>query len=245
MATCVLVNVFWAAAPALADDVHWQYGKGHAGPAHWSELSPDFATCGIGKQQSPINIVDAQKAQLPEIQFAYRPSRPKIANNGHTIQVALPPGNSITVGDHKYELIQFHFHAPSEEAISGKRAPLVAHFVHKDADGKLAVIGVLFDVGAQNAALTPVFGNMPPRAGNEVALDNVQLDPNAVLPGKRGYYEFQGSLTTPPCSEGVRWFVLQQRSTVSQAQLDAFKKLYPDNARPLQPLNGRQVRASM
>src|SRR5215471_19317863 len=173
VAVRAILSIVSISAPALADDVHWQYGKGHGSPAHWSELSPDFATCGVGKQQSPIDIVDARKAQLPEIQFAYRPSRPKIVNNGHTIQVALPPGNSITVGDHKYKLVQFHFHAPSEEAISGKRTPLVAHFVHKDADGKLAVIGVLFDVGAQNAALTPVFGNMPPRAGNEVALDNV------------------------------------------------------------------------
>jgi carbonic anhydrase len=129
--------------------------------------------------------------------------------------------------------------------MSGKRAPLVAHFVHKDADGKLAVVGVLFEVGGESAALKPVFGKLPAKAGTDITLENVQLDPSAILPSQRGYYEYEGSLTTPPCSEGVRWLVLQQRATISKAQLDAFKKLYPENARPLQPLNGRPIRASM
>jgi carbonic anhydrase len=234
-----------AAGPAFAADVHWQYGKGHGGPVHWSELSPDFATCGVGKHQSPIDIKGAKKADLPAIQFAYQPGPLKIVNNGHTIQVTPPPGSSITVGDHKYELVQFHFHTPSEEAIAGKRAPLVAHFVHRDANGNLAVVGVLFDVGAENAPLKPVFAKMPAKPDTDVTLDDVKLDPTAVLPAKRGYYEFEGSLTTPPCSEGVRWLVLQKHSTLSKAQLTAFQKLYPDNARPLQPLNGRPVRASM
>ena len=240
-----LALMLYAAAPAFAADIHWEYGKGHGGPAHWSELSPDFATCTAGKHQSPIDIKGAEKAPLPEIQFAYQPGSPKVINNGHTIQVTLPLGNSITVGDHKYDLLQFHFHTPSEEAVSGKRTPLVAHFVHKDAEGNLAVVAVLFNVGAENAALKPVFAKMPAKAKTEVELQGVQLDPSAALPAQRGYYEFEGSLTTPPCSEGVRWLVLQQRSTVSQAQLSAFKKLYPNNARPLQPLNGRPIRASM
>ena len=240
----VLVCALLAAAPAHAADVHWQYGKGHGGPAHWSALSPEYATCGVGKHQSPIDIKGAEKAALPEILFNDLPGAPKVVNNGHTVPVSLAAGSSITVGDHKYDLLQFHFHTPSEEAISGKRAALVAHFVHKDADGNLAVVAVLFDVGAESAALKPVFAKMPAKAGTDVELDDVQVDPAAVLPAKRGYYEFEGSLTTPPCTEGVRWLVLQHRSTVSKDQLAAFKKLYPDNARPLQPLNGRPVRAS-
>ncbi|HTP51792.1 MAG TPA: carbonic anhydrase family protein [Anaeromyxobacteraceae bacterium] len=241
----VLVCALLATSRALGDDVHWTYGQGHGGPAHWSEVNPEFASCAIGKRQSPIDIKDAQKASLPAIQFNYQAGPPKMVNNGHTIQVTWPPGSSITVGDRKYDLLQFHFHTPSEEAIAGKHTPLVAHFVHKDTEGKLAVVAVLFDVGPENVALKPVFAAMPAKAGAGVAPEGVQVDPMAVLPAKHGYYEFEGSLTTPPCSEGVRWFVLQNRSTVSQAQLAAFKKLYPNNARPIQPLNGRTVRASM
>jgi carbonic anhydrase len=240
-----LVAISLAAAPALASEAHWSYGKEHGGPAKWSELSPEYATCGLGKLQSPIDIRGAKKAELPAIQFGYVAGQPKVVNNGHTVQVAVPPGDTITVGDHTYELQQFHFHAPSEEAVNGKHAPLVAHFVHKDADGKLAVVGVLFDVGAPSAALAPIFAKLPAKAGTEVTLEDVKLDPAAVLPAKRGYYEFEGSLTTPPCSEGVRWLVLQQHATISKEQLAAFRKLYPANARPIQPLNGRAIRASM
>jgi carbonic anhydrase len=239
-----LATICLAGAPALASDAHWGYGKEHGGPAHWSELSPDFATCRVGKHQSPIDIHGAKKAALPAIQFGYAPAEPKVVNNGHTVQVTVAPGSTITVGDHSYELQQFHFHHPSEEAVNGKHTPLVAHFVHKDPEGKLAVVAVLFDVGAPSAALAPIFAKLPAEAGTEVALADVKLDPAAVLPAKHGYYEFEGSLTTPPCSEGVRWLVLQQHATVSKEQLGAFKKLYPANARPVQPLNGRPIRAS-
>jgi carbonic anhydrase len=224
---------------------HWQYGKGHEGPTHWAELSPEYAACGPGKHhhQSPIDIRGAAKADLPALQVAYQAAATNVVNNGHTIQVNVPPGSTVTVGDHRYELQQFHFHAPSEEAVSGKHAALVAHLVHKDADGKLAVVAVLFDVGAASAALVPVFAAMPAKVGEEAPLGQ-GVDPAALLPAKQGYYEYEGSLTTPPCSEGVRWFVLKQHATLSQEQLQAFKKLYPHNARPLQPLNGRTIRTS-
>jgi carbonic anhydrase len=231
-----------AAAPAFASETHWGY-KGHGGPAEWSKLSPEYATCGVGKHQSPIDIRGAKKADLPAIQFAYAPGRPTVVNNGHTVQVTVPPGSSITVGDHRYDLLQFHFHTPSEEAISGQRTPLVAHLVHKDAEGKLAVVAVLFEVGAESAALEPVFAKLP-ASGAQVVLDEVTLDPAALLPEQRGYYEFEGSLTTPPCTEGVRWLVLQRHAALSKGQLAAFQKLYPANARPLQPLNGRTIEAS-
>jgi carbonic anhydrase len=228
--------------PALASEAHWTY-SGHSGPSHWSKLEPDFETCGLGKHQSPIDIRGAKKADLPAIHFEYGRIQPEVVNSGHTIQVTVPGGSSIKVGDHEYDLQQFHFHHPSEEAISGARAAMVAHFVHKDADGKLAVVALLFDVGEENAALELIFRNLPARPNTETRLD-AEIDPSAVLPVDQGYYEFEGSLTTPPCSEGVRWFVLQHHATISKAQLEAFTKLYPANARPLQPLNGREVRAS-
>ena len=233
------------AARGEGEHAHWNYEKGHEGPTHWAELSPEYAACGPGKHhhQSPIDIRGARKAKLPPIQIAYQPGAFTVVNNGHTIQVNVPPGSTLTVGDRRYELQQFHFHAPSEEAISGKHGALVAHLVHKDAEGKLAVIGVLFDVGGANAVLAPVFAAMPHKAGTEAQLGQA-LDPAALLPKQLGYYEYEGSLTTPPCSEGVRWFVLQKRDTLSKEQLQAFRKLYPHNARPVQPLNGRTVEAS-
>jgi len=244
-ARVTLAAVLCAGAATFAAEVHWNYGKGHGGPPHWSELEPEFAACRLGKLQSPIDIRGAKKTELPPIAFAYAAGAPKVVNNGHTIQVDVPPGSSITVGGHAYELQQFHFHAPAEEAVSGKRAPLVAHFVHKDADGKLAVVAVHFDVGAESAALAPVFAKLPAKAGTEATLEGAPLDFAAALPASRGYYEFEGSLTTPPCSEGVRWLVLKAHATISKAQLAAFRELYPDNARPLQPVNGRAIHVSM
>jgi carbonic anhydrase len=230
-------------ARARAEEAHWGYGKEH-GPSQWSELKPEFETCSAGKRQSPIDITAAEKANLPAIDFKYQASPLRIVNNGHTIQVNFPAGSTITIADHSYGLLQFHFHTPSEEAIRGKHHALVAHFVHKDADGKLAVVAVLFDAGKSNPVLAPVLANMPREEGPERTLEGTSLDPAKLLPAKRGYYEFEGSLTTPPCSEGVRWLVLKQPVTLSQQQLDAFRKLYPGNARPTQPLNGRTVRES-
>jgi carbonic anhydrase len=240
----ILVVVCAGPALALASGTHWAYGKGHGGPAEWGELLPEYSACGVGTHQSPIDIAGAEKADLPRIIFGYHRGSPDVVNNGHTIQVKMPPGNTIRIGDHVYEFVQFHFHTPSEEAISGKRAPLVAHLVHEDEDGNLAVVAVLFDVGAENAALKAVFAHMPREEGEDEVVQNGQVSLAAVLPMDRSYYEFEGSLTTPPCTEGVRWIVLQHRGTISQAQLAAFKKLYPANARPLQPLNGRTVHAS-
>jgi len=236
---------FPLAARGEGSHAHWNYEKGHEGPAHWAQLSPEYSACAAGKhgQQSPIDIRGAKKADLPAIQVAYQAGAFTVVNNGHTIQVNIPPGSTITVGDHKYELQQFHFHAPSEEAISGKHAALVAHLVHKDGEGKLAVIAVLYDVGPANAALGQVFAAMPHKTDAESPLGQ-DYDPATLLPAQLGYYTFDGSLTTPPCSEGVRWFVLQRRGTLSKEQLQAFRKLYPHNARPLQPLNGRTVQAS-
>ena len=173
---------------------------------------------------------------------AYRPAPLHIINNGHTIQVDYEPGSSITVGDRRYELKQFHFHHPSEEKINGKGYAMVAHLVHAAADGSLAVVAVLLDArSSANPLVARLWQYLPAQEGPEKTHDDVQIDATGLLPTDRGYYTFTGSLTTPPCTENVTWFVLKAPEPISQAQADAFGRIYQRDARPTQPLNGRDV----
>lgn len=227
------------AVHASDEHAHWEY-SGKAGAEHWGNLEQDFATCKLGNEQSPIDIRGAKKAKLDPIGFNYVSSAADVVNNGHTIQVDLSSGGSIKLADGEYKLLQFHFHTPSEEKINGKKFPLVAHLVHKNDAGKLAVVALLFKQGKENAALKTVYANLPTEAGSRKSLDG-GMNLGALLPAQRSYYAFNGSLTTPPCSEGVRWQVLKTQIEISKEQLAAFKKLYPMNARPVQPLNGRKV----
>lgn len=226
---------------AAAHEVHWSY-KGEGAPIKWAKLKPEFGTCAIGKAQSPIDI-PSKKAEKGEgsIAFDYKTPPLKVIDNGHTIQVNIDAGNSITVGGKSYELKQFHFHRPSEEKIDGKSFELVAHLVHKSEDGKLAVVAVLFKVGAENAFLKNIWANLPKDKEKENVVAGATLDLASLLPAKRTYFNFPGSLTTPPCSEEVNWFVLGNPVEASKAQIAAFAKLYPMNARPTQPLNGRKI----
>ncbi len=221
---------------------HWSY-EGETGPEKWGELSTDFEACKIGENQSPIDITGASAADLPALQLNYNPTNYEIVNNGHTIQVNLKDAGKLVIGEDSYSLLQFHFHHPSEEAVDGERFPLVAHFVHKADDGELAVIGLLFSEGDKNALLSSVFANMPGEAKATVDGEGT-LNPSEILGSELGYYTFTGSLTTPPCSEGVRWIVLKSPTTVGGEQLAAFKKLFPMNARPIQPLNDREIKVS-
>lgn len=232
------------AAMAQSKNAHWSY-EGKAGASHWAELEEGFKTCKLGKTQSPINIETGkvEKANLKPIDFAYTAGAAEVVNNGHTIQVNLPQAGTATIDGTAYKLLQFHFHTPSEEKINGKPYPLVAHLVHKDSEGKLAVVGLLFKQGKENDALKPVFASLPAKEGATKALEP-GIDATALLPADKSYYAFKGSLTTPPCSEDVRWQVLKTPVDISAAQLAAFKKLYKMNARPVQPLNGRTVQAS-
>jgi len=236
-----------AAPAACAEGAahHWSYA-GETGPTHWAALEPEFGACRVGHAQSPIDIRTdlVQKADLPAIEFAYRPSPLKIVDNGHTIQVNYAPGSFIDVDGHRYQLVQFHFHKPSEESIDGRRREMVVHLVHADADGHLAVVAVLLTAGAINPMVAALWSNLPAHKATEVQAPGVQIDAADLLPADHAYYTFAGSLTTPPCSEGVTWFVLQRPSTLSSAEIDRFAKLYPMNARPLQPANKRLVRAS-
>jgi carbonic anhydrase len=247
MSVCFAFSGAAQAKPAKEEKAgapHWSYHSSHGGPKTWGELNPSFETCGLGKTQSPVDIRNAVKADLPPLQTAYTATVPTIWNNGHTIQINLAPGNTLTVGDNKYELLQFHFHTPSEEAINGKRAPMVAHFVHKDAAGKLGVIGVLIDQGSKpNPAFAPIFAHLP-KEGERITVDGLTLDVNALMPQDKSYYSFAGSLTTPPCSEGVNWMVLKNRISLGSKQIQAFRAIFAMNARPLQALNGREIRES-
>lgn len=231
-----------AGAQAADHAAHWEYA-GKTGLAHWGELEQDFASCKLGKEQSPIDIRGAKPAKLAPLGFHYHGGAGEIVNNGHTVQVNLADGGTLDLASGNYKLLQFHFHTPSEESINGKRYPLVAHLVHKNDAGNLAVVAVLFKEGKENAALKQVFAGLPAKAGEKHALAD-EIDLASLLPARHAYYAYQGSLTTPPCSEGVHWQVLKQPVELSKGQLASFRKLYAMNARPLQPLNGRVVEAS-
>lgn len=241
LATGLLAMTALAAQAQTAP--HWDYRSPHGGPTRWAELDPKFETCGKGGSQSPIDIRNAVKADLPALNVGYGAAEPTFVNNGHTIQVNLPPGQTLTVGDQSYELLQFHFHTPSEEAINGKRTAMVAHFVHRSADGQLGVIAVLIRPGKTNAAFAPVFEHLP-REGEKVTVDGLKLDLAAMLPADKGYYSFAGSLTTPPCSEGVNWMVLKNPIELGPEQIKAFRRIFNANARPLQATNGRVIKES-
>ncbi len=228
-----------ASAQASGTGARWEY-QGKTGAAHWGDLAPDFSACRQGKAQSPVDIRTTRAGTPAPIGFAYRASAADIVNNGHTVQVDLADGGGIDVAGSNYRLVQFHFHTPSEEAVNGRRYPLVAHLVHRNDAGELAVVAVLFKRGRDNAALAPVFASLPATAG-EKRPAATEFDIAALLPQRRAYYGYMGSLTTPPCSEGVRWHILKQPVEVSAGQLAAFRKLYRMNARPVQPLNGRVV----
>jgi carbonic anhydrase len=218
----------------------WDYGEAQ-GPSHWGDLKPEFAPCKNGHQQSPIDIRSPQKADLPPIQFDYKPSPLHIIDNGHTVMINYLPGSFISVGEKKYELKQFHFHRPSEEKINGRAYEMVVHLVHQDEEGKLAVVAVLLQRGEDNPLVHELWNDLPKEKEKEELLDSVQIDVARMLPADRGYYTFPGSLTTPPCSENVTWFVLKHPVTVSAAEIQQFSKLYRHDARPTQPLYDRVV----
>ena len=232
-----------AGAPAARADSgapHWSYA-GENGPEHWASEDPAFASCGLGKRQSPIDIQSAVAKPLPPIEFAYQPVALTVTDTGHSMQVNAAAGSGgITVGGDHYDLVQFHFHRPSEERIHGRRYAMVVHLVHRNAKGELAVVAVLLREGRTNEFLKPVFDNLP-SGKPEAAVAGATLQLGELLPRQRGYYTFEGSLTTPPCSENVRWLVLKSPVELSAGQVKQFAAHYPDNARPTQPRNGRRI----
>ena len=220
-------------------NTHWGY-SGHEGPENWATLSSDNFACS-GKNQSPINLSGFIEADLSPIQFNYKAGGHEILNNGHTVQVNYEKGSSIKVDGTAFELLQFHFHTPSENHINGQSFPMEAHLVHADKNGNLAVVAVMFKQGAANGGLTKAWSSMPKHAGDKHKLPQT-VSASSILPENRDYYRFNGSLTTPPCSEGVRWLVMKNAVTVSKQQIEAFSHvLHGTNNRPIQAVNARTI----
>lgn len=231
-----------AAAELSERSEHWAY-DGENGPEKWGKLNPAWAACASGQRQSPIDIRDGIKVDLEPVMFDYLPSRFNVLDNGHTVQVNIGSGNSITLTGRRYELVQFHFHRPSEEKINGRSSEMVAHLVHKDAEGRLAVVAVLIDSGAAHGLIQTVWNNLPLEK-NEPLVPISTIDISQLLPQRREYYTYMGSLTTPPCSEGVLWIVMKETIQASRQQIDIFGRLYPMNARPVQDGFGRLIKES-
>ncbi len=220
-----------------AHAVHWGY-EGDNGPEHWGDA---FPVCGKGKKQSPLNIIGPFEKSKETLSVDYKEGPLKMLNNGHTIQVNVEPGSSLTIGKESFDLLQFHFHRPSEEQIDGKNASMVAHFVHKSKEGKLAVIGVMLNEGKDSAAIKTLWANLPPKEGEEFLPAKVTFNPASMLPKDMGFYNYEGSLTTPPCTEGVQFYILKSPVDISKQQLAKFP--FKLNARPVQSLNGRKITA--
>jgi carbonic anhydrase len=231
-----------AAPAAHGSTPHWTYA-GETGAEHWGDLDPSFETCETGTHQSPVDLGTATGAPLADLDLQWHAGTATVVNNGHTVQIDLTGGGDLVLDGHPYHLAQFHVHAPSEHTVNGRSFPLEIHFVHKDDEGKLAVVGVLVDTGAATEALAPVLAVHPEPGGAAVPVAGT-FDPTALLPlaPLRIAYRYDGSLTTPPCSEGVAWSVLFGSITVSPEQLSAItSQLAEANNRPVQPLDGRTV----
>jgi carbonic anhydrase len=236
------------AAPAK-EAPHWSY-EAAEGPAKWSALNADWKVCTDGRSQSPIDIDKTAKSDLPAFKAEFKPAALKIIhhehvadaiNNGHTIQVNYSEGDTLKIGDQQFQLLQYHFHSPSEHTVAGKHFPMEMHLVHKAADGKLAVVGVFIEEGRQNAAFDPIWSNLPKSKSTEYHLEHVKVDVSSLLPARTTTYRYDGSLTTPPCSEGVKWIIMTTPIQLSTQQIDAFRAIMKGNNRPVQALNERSV----
>ena len=218
----------------------WGY-IGKKGPENWGNLSSDFDVCQSGKTQSPINLQSMLEADLPPLKINYQTSPLRIINNGHTIQVNYQPGSILTLGDEVFELLQFHFHHPSEHKVENNAFPMELHLVHKSEKGALAVIGIFLKEGKVNPALEKIWQKMPMKQGGEQTISNIIINAADFLPKDKDYYRYFGSLTTPPCSETVNWIVLKEPVEMNMKQVQKFAQVFPMNARPIQNIERRFV----
>lgn len=238
--TLTLAACLFSLSANASEEHHWGY-KGDSGPKHWGSLKQEFSTCSTGKNQSPINLSQMVEGNLGAINYSYKKGGNQVVNNGHAIQVNYSDGSTIIIDGNYFDLKQFHFHTPSENHINGQSYPLEAHLVHSDSSGNLAVVAVMFEFGQENSFLKTIIENTPTLPGKEHSLES-PLNVAAMLPSNKDHYRFNGSLTTPPCSEGVRWFVLKQPAQVSESQVSRFHQAVGfDNNRPLQALNARKA----
>ena len=235
--------LFSAAAGAESGLGHWSY-FGDTGPDHWGDLSPEFATCSTGEAQSPINLGRGEPADLRPLQLRYRAGTLYLVNNGHTVQVNVEPGSKMRFDNKEYELKQFHFHTPSEHRLFARELPIEIHFVHESQDGELAVVAALGRIGYRpHMGLRRIWEHLPMSKGQQSDAGGIRMNPISLLPMKRNYLTYEGSLTIPPCTEGVRWIVFQEPMRISGDQVRKFTRAVGDNARPVQPLNGHTVSA--
>jgi carbonic anhydrase len=228
-------------SPVLAAQLppHWSYG-GTENPTQWGSISQDFALCELGNNQSPINIKNAIASTPAKISFDYKSSPLSVVNNGHTILVTYAEGSTVTIDGQKYALLQFHFHTPSEHEVNAKASAMELHLVHRNAAGKLAVVGVMLNQGKANPLIEEIWKNIPATGKTNTVSDRL-INAIALLPSHKAYYSYDGSLTTPPCSENVKWNIFVEPMTISEEQIEAFEKFYQVDARPLQPTNDREI----
>ncbi len=215
----------------------WGY-EAHNGPTVWGRLDGAYSTCALGAEQSPIDLTGGRRADLPPVKFDYRRTGATIENTGQSIQVTPAPGSGIVLDGVRCELLQFHFHHGGEHTVEGVRLPLEMHLVHQDGNGSTAVVGVLFREGQENDALAPVWAHLPAHPSPARALPG-ELDLAALLPDSRTMWRYRGSLTMPPCTEGVAWAIFTESASLSGGQIEAFAAIYPNNCRPVQPLGKR------
>ncbi|PIE44842.1 MAG: carbonic anhydrase [Gammaproteobacteria bacterium] len=233
------ITLLFTSVAQASDKAHWGY-TGTVGPKNWQNLSPKFSVCG-GENQSPVNLTGFIEAELTPLKLSYNEGGKEITNNGHSVQVNYSPGSTLFIGNESFELKQFHFHSPSENHINGKSYPFESHFVHVNKDGKIAVVSVLYNEGEENKALAEFWSQLPERQHETKKLKKA-VNAALLLPDNKDYYYFNGSLTTPPCTEGVRWFVFKEALSISKEQLDTFSSVMPQkNNRPLQPKNARPI----
>ncbi len=241
----ILADVALLSGCQAPDSLHgpqWSY-SGETGPEHWDELNPDWQIAEIGHEQSPIDIRtdETRSAALPSVDFHYEPTHVEFINNGHTIELEYDEGSYIEVDGTRHKLIQLHLHAPSEHTINGRQAQLEMHLVHRDDRGHLAVVGLLIVEGPRNEAIVAAWDHLPKQPGERVSVPDAFVNADEIIPKNRRYYRYAGSLTTPPCTEGVTWLVLQELIQMSREQIAEFTTLYPECNRPVQPLYDRRV----
>lgn len=235
----LMLSIAACAAPTAEEPLHWGY-EGEAGPEHWGTLSDEYAVCDSGSEQSPIDLASANSADLANIEFNYQRSAINILNNGHTVQVNYDEGSYMQVEGVRYDLLQFHFHVPSEHTEAGQSFPAEVHLVHRNADGNLAVVGILLDEGDESVALASVWEHLPAEESDVHTADG-SVNGQDLLPDERATYRYPGSLTTPPCSEGVSWFVMMEPMELSSQQLAALATIIDGSNRPVQELGEREL----
>ena len=220
-------------------EVHWGYDA-ETGPEKWGDLAKEFELCKTGQNQSPVDLIFKKPKTGHGIKTHYKASPVKIIDNGHTVQVNFQPGNTIELDGQTFDLLQFHFHTASEHTLSGNKLPMELHLVHRSGKGDYAVLGVILIEGPSHSIVETLWQNMPIQKGMEKEL-SFMLNPDDLIPTTRTHYNYMGSFTAPPCSEGVNWNVFNTPMTLSKEQILTFRQLYPDNSRPVQPLNDRKT----